>query len=129
MNNVMSFESGTIFLESGTLTPASLVLRCDSFMSGWEVVDNCPSEIETQMADEGWTFFFLAGEMRATIFGLDAEKTLATGLRRLAGMTKALRCNSFEIAHVTHQVFLGVSRVSLSCHARHLQKGHLRSSE
>ena len=129
MNRVMSFEAGTIFLEAGALAPASLVLQCDSLMNGWRVVANSPAIVDRQMRDEGWTFFSLAEEMKATTFRLDRENALATGLRRLAEMTKALRCNSFEISHVTHKLFLGVSRVSVSCHARHLQQGHLLYSE
>ena len=129
MSSVVSVETGTIFLEAGAPVPVSLVMRCDSFMNGWGVVDSSPSAVDGQMRDEGWTYFFLAGEMKTTTFGLDPEKTLASGLSRLAEMTKALRCNSFEISSATHELFLGVSRVSLSCHARHLQKGHLLSSE
>lgn len=129
MNSIMSFESGIIFLKEGALTPASLVLRGDSFMNGWRVVDHCPSVVDRQMREAGWTFFFLAGKMKATTFRFNREKALAAGLKRLAEMTKALRCNSFEISRVTHKLFLGISRVSISCHARHLQHGHLLFSE
>jgi hypothetical protein len=129
MNSVMSFETGTIFLKAGALAPASLFLRPDSLMNGWGVLANSHAVVDRQMRDEGWTFFFLAGEMKATTFRFDREKALATGLRRLAEMTKALRCNSYEISRVTHKLFLGVSRVSVSCHARHLQQGHLFYSE
>ena len=125
----VSLETGTIFLEAGAPAPISLILRCDSFMNGWEVVDNSRSVVDGQMRDEGWTYFFLAGEMTTTNFGFAREKTLATGLRRLAEMTKALRCNSFEISSVTYKLLFGLSRVSLSCHARHLQQGQLFSSE
>jgi hypothetical protein len=59
------------------------------------------------MKDEGCTFFFLAEEMKATTLRIDREKAFATGLRRLAERTKALRCNSFEISRVTNELFLG----------------------
>jgi hypothetical protein len=129
MKSIMPFESGTIFLIAGALAPASLILRCDSLMNGWDVVEDSKSVVDKQMRDAGWTFFFLAGEMKATTFRFDRERALAAGLKRLAEMTKALRCNSFEISRVTHKLFLGVSRVRVSCHARHLQQGHLFSSE
>ena len=109
----------------GSKAPASLALRCDSFMTGWEVMEKSRTDVEQQMKEEGWTFFFVAGEMEATSFRFDAEKALATGLKRLGEMTKALHCNSFEISHVTHQIFLGISRVCVACHARNLQQGFL----
>ena len=129
MNSATSFESGIIFLKEGASAPASLVLRSDSFINGWRVVDHCPSVVDRQMRDTGWTFFVVAGEMRATTFRFDRGKALAAGLRRLAEMTKALRCNGFEISRVTHKAILGVSRVSVSCHARHLQQGSLLTGE
>jgi hypothetical protein len=129
MSNVMSFETGTIFLASGTSSPASLVLRGDSVMSGWGVIENSRSTVDKEMNDAGWNLFFLAGEISATVFGFDDQKLLAAGLRRLARTVKALKCNSFEIAHVVRSAFLGVSRVSLSGHARHLQKGTLLFGE
>ena len=129
MNSTLSFETGTLFLKAGASAPSSLVLRGDPFISGWEIIDNSRSVVDGQIQDAAWTYFFLAGEMKSTTLGFDPKKTLVAGLRRLADMTKVLRCNSFEISGVTHKRFLGLSRVSLSCHARHLQKGHLLYSE
>jgi len=121
MNSALSFETGTTFLQAGTPMPGSLVLRYGSFMDGWGVVDNPQSMAGKEMKDAGWHFSFLAGEMKATAFGFDGAKALASGLKRLAEMAKTIRCNSFEISHVTHMLVLGISKVSVSAHARNLR--------
>jgi hypothetical protein len=42
---------------------------------------------------------------------------------RLASVVKAQRCNMFEITDIKHRMLAGLSRVNISGHARHLQKG------
>lgn len=43
----------------------------------------------------------------------------------LSGQVKVERCNAFEITQIKSVRFRGISRVSISAHARHLQKGSL----
>jgi hypothetical protein len=129
MSNVMSFETGSILLASGSPMPPSLVLQADSFLNGWGVVENSGARVEQQMLDAGWTFFFMAGELRATAFGFDDTRTLSRALSRLAALVRTLGCNSFEVAQISQRSFFGGSQVSVSGHARHLQEGHLMFSE
>jgi hypothetical protein len=125
MSQVMSFETGSILLADGAAAPESLHLRSDSLLGGWGLIANARSTVDKDMTDAGWTLFFVAGGIKATVFGFDEQKTVPAALKRLAGMVKDLKCNSFEIAQVTHSLFMGISRVTLSGHARHLQKGSL----
>jgi len=129
MSNVMSFETGSIFLATGSPMPSSLVLRPDSFLSGWGVVENSASRIEKRMLEAGWTLFFLAGELNATAFGFDEAKTLDRALNRLAALVRALGCNSFDVGQVSQRTLFGGSRVRVSGHARHLQRGQLMFGE
>jgi hypothetical protein len=122
-SNIMPFEEGLRFLATGASCPTSLVLRTESPLIGWEVIENSRDGFEQQLGDAGWKFFFVAGAIKATAHGFSEKKTLAEGMRRLAVTARGLKCNSFEVDRVTHGVCLGVSRVTISGHARHLQKG------
>jgi len=86
-------------------------------------VSASPSTFEQQIQEAGWTFFFMAGEIKATVFGFDRQKTLRTALQRLIAKVRTQHCNSIEITQVMGHSFLKVPYVSVFAHPRHLQKG------
>src|SRR6516225_345091 len=93
---------------------------------GSEVKDN-PSAFEKTVEEAGWTFFFMAGEIKTTVFGFDKQKALRAALKRLITDVKSRDCNSIEITRVVGKSSLRIPYVTLSAHARHLQKGRLFS--
>ena len=78
---------------------------------------------EKTMQEEGWSLFFMAGEITATVFGFDRPKALRAALKRLIGDVKSQRCNSIEITGVVDKSFLRMPYVKVSAHPRHLQRG------
>ena len=82
-----------------------------------------PRDLEKALAANGWTFFYLAGEIRVTAFGFSPENRLATALDRLAGMAVQHHCNCLQIDRVAPRSFLGVPYLSVSAHTRQVQKG------
>jgi hypothetical protein len=129
MNQFKSFETGSILLADGAPAPSSLHLSGDALLGGWGLIANARSTVDKDMTDAGWTLFFVAGGIKVTVFGFDERKTVPAALKRLARIVRDLKCNSFEIAQVTHSLFMGISSVTLSGHARHLQKGSLLFGE
>jgi hypothetical protein len=69
----------------------------------------------------------MAGEIKTTVFGFDRQHALCAALQRLIAVVKSQHCNGIEITRVTEKSFLKVPYVSVSAHARHLQKGQLFS--
>ena len=65
----------------------------------------------------------MAGEIKATVFGFDREKALRAAFKRLIADVKSQHCNGIEITRVIDRSFCRVPYVSVSAHARHLQKG------
>src|ERR1017187_1482652 len=120
---------GSILIEEGTHLPDSLLLRSESNSNGWAAVKNARSAFEKDIQEAGWTFFFMAGEIRTTVFGFDKQKTLCTALNRLIANVKSQHCNSIEITQVANKSFLKVPYVSVSAHPRHLQKGLVFSGQ
>lgn len=117
-----AIAAGSILIQEGTHLPSSQPLQRESHSSGW-VVKYARSAFEKEVLEAGWTFFFIAGEIKATVFGFDRQKTLRAALKRLITNVKSQNCNSIEITQVTVKSFLKVPYVSVTAHPRHLQKG------
>jgi hypothetical protein len=121
--------AGSILIQEGTHLPDSVTLGSESYSSGWAAVQNVRSELDRDIKKSGWTFFFMAGEIKSTVFGFDRQKSLGTVLKRLIASVKVTKCNSFEITQVTSKTFLRVPYVSITAHRRHLQKGLVFSGQ
>jgi hypothetical protein len=124
-----AIAAGSIWIEAGTHLPSSLLLQSEPDSNGWAALNGGRSAFEKEIQDAGWTFFFMAGEIRSTVFGFDKQKTLRTALERLIANVKSHNCNSIEITRVTGKSFLKVPYVSVSAHPRHLQKGVVFSGQ
>ena len=118
-----STGAGSIHVERSASLPAFLEFGGDPFLTGWSVLRNLHGTFEAETVRAGWIFFFLAGSIEKTSFGIDQQKTLAVVMQRLANRVKADKHNSFEIIHVQCSRFLGLFRVTVAAHARHFQEG------
>ena len=122
-----TITAGSILVEEGTHLPKSLLLQSESSSNGWAAVKDVRATFEKAIQQAGWTFFFMAGEIKTTVFGFDRQKAMRAALKRLIAEVKSQHCNSIEITRVVGKSFLSVPYVSVSAHARHLQKGRLFS--
>jgi hypothetical protein len=119
--------AGNILVQEGTNLPRSLLVETDANSNGWAKVKDNPPTFEKTVEEAGWTFFFMAGEIKTTVFGFDKQKALRAALKRLITDVKSRDCNSIEITRVVGKSSLRIPYVTLSAHARHLQKGRLFS--
>lgn len=118
-----TITAGSILVEEGIRLPQSLRDRSESNSNGWAAVTGTRSTFEKAIQEAGWTFFFMAGEIKTTVFGFDRQKALHVALKRLIVDVKSQHCNGIEITQIMNQSFCRVPYVSVSAHARHLQKG------
>jgi hypothetical protein len=116
-------EAGSIFIDGDARLPNSDLLQREPHASGWSQVTSVRSTFGKEIPGAGWTFFFMAGEIKTTVFGFDRAKALATALSRLIASVKDQKCNCIEITEITDKSFLKLPYVSVSAHGRHLQKG------
>lgn len=128
MTTTDEIAAGSILVEGGTHLPDSLLLQGQPDSNGWAPLNGGRSAFEKEVRQTGWTFFFMAGEIEATVFGFDKQKTLRAALKRLIANVKSQHCNSIEITHAASKSFLKVPYLRVSAHARHLQKGMVFSS-
>lgn len=118
-----TIAAGSILVAGGTHLPSSIVLQNETDSNGWAAIEDLRPKFEKTVQEAGWTFFFMAGEIKAVAFGFDREKALRSALKRLIADVKSQDCNSIEITRVIGRTFLKVPYVSVFGHPRHLQKG------
>ena len=116
---------GTILIQKGTLLPPAFRPGSESYPNDWVPVKSSldPYDLEKEFAALGWTFYYMAGKVKATVYGFDRQQALDKALARLIAGAMRQKCNCLEIDEVATRAFLGLSGVSVSAHTRHIQKG------
>ena len=122
-------KPGTILIKEGTPLPEWLQFESEHYSSGWRSVTNLDAHgLDRKIGEAGWTFFFMAGEVKATVIGSDSERTRLRAAKNLIVNLQADRSNQsntfncLEIAHVAVKRFLGTPYVTVSAHPRHIQE-------
>jgi hypothetical protein len=120
-------SAGTILIENGTAVPRFFLMGTESHPNAWKAATNTLSfrNFEKELANAGWTFFYLAGEIRSIAFGFDKQKMADAALRRLMAKVSLDNGNCLEIDAITNHSFLGVPYMSVSGHARRIQQGSI----
>jgi hypothetical protein len=123
-----AIEAGRIFIREGTALPKTLPLESEPYMSGWRSVESLNGYgLGRKIHDAGWTFFCLAYETKATVFGMDAGKMVHRAIERILASceAEAEKFNSLEIVRVAwwnSKRFLGIRHVTVSAQSRHIQE-------
>ncbi len=121
-----TIKPGTILIKEGTLLPEAVPFESEPCVPGWRLVkdlDGCG--LDRKIRDAGWTFFCLAGQLGATVFGIDEQKTLSRAVGQILANLESAEFNSLEIMRVTSEAskrFLGVHYVTVSAQSRHIQE-------
>src|SRR6266446_1215722 len=114
----------TIFIKEGTPLPANLPIESEAFLPGWRVVKNLDrSTLARNIEGANWNFFYLAGEMRATVFGREGLGALRRAVKCVLAKQEGQKFNSLEITKAVSKWFLGIPFMSVTAHSRHIQQG------
>jgi hypothetical protein len=112
-----------MLIKEGTLLPEALRFETEPCAPGWRLVKNLDGYgLDQKIHQAGWTFFCLAGEIEATVFGFDGQKTVRRALKRILANLKSEKFNSLEMTRVPTKRFLGVPYASVSARPRHIQE-------
>lgn len=114
--------AGDILIEAGAYLPHFRRTPGESSLPGWSAVQGGLAPFEKEIEQAGWTLFFMAGEITASVFGFNRQKTALEALKRLGTMVKSQNCNCIEITDVTRKSFLALPYIRVRAHARHLQQ-------
>ena len=99
-------KAGTVLFKEGTLLPDGLTFESEPFSPGWRSVTGLDGyAMDRKTHDAGWTFFFLAGESRATVFGREGQETIRRAIKKILAGLKSGKFNSLEITRVVFKAF------------------------
>jgi hypothetical protein len=119
-------EAGRIFIREGTPLPDTLQFESEPYTPGWRSVQSVDGYgLGRKIHDAGWTFFCLAYETKATVFGIDGEKMVRRAIERIMANRELEKFNSLEIVRVASLAskrFLGIRHVTVSAQSRHIQE-------
>ena len=118
-----TIKTGTILIKDGTFLPDALQFESEPCATGWRLVKNLDGYgLGRKVHEAGWTFFCLAGEIKATIFGFDVQRTVPRAVKRILANLKPEEFNSLEITRVAPKRFLGVPYATVYARSRHVQE-------
>ena len=118
-----TIEIGTLLVKACTTLPEGLLLEKNPYLKGWDLVKNLGSAgLDRKLCEVDWTFFYMAGEVKAMAFGSDLEKTSRVAVKKVIASMKSDGFNCLEISRVAVKSFLGLPYVTVAGHARHIQE-------
>ena len=116
-------KMGSILIEEGTLLPESLRFESEPYSNGWRFVKNLDGYgLDRKIRDAGWNFFYMAGELKVSVFGHVGEGTGRRAIKEILGKLKLDKFNCLEITQVAGKRFLGLPYVNVSARWRHIQE-------
>jgi hypothetical protein len=114
-------KSGTVLVKEGIVLPESLRIESEPYSKGWRLVrDLDGGSLDRKTSEAGWTLFFMAGEVHATVLGSDSEGSAGRAVRKLTMKMNGFNC--LEISQLAGSRTFGLPSVTASGHARHIQQ-------
>jgi hypothetical protein len=116
-------QVGTILIEDRPLITRILDLGSESYSGNWSVVKAIDGlTLDRKIHASGWNFFFMAEEVKATVFGSLAAKSIQKALKRICLKVSKQDFNCLEVTKMVENRFLGVPYITVCAHARHIQQ-------
>jgi hypothetical protein len=116
-------KNDTIFIRENTALPAESSIQSETFVPGWRVVTNFDrSTLAASIEAAKWYFFYLAGEMKATVFGTNTPATVRRAVRVILSKQTKREFNSLEVTKVLPTRFWGIPFLSVTANSRHIQE-------
>ena len=117
---------GTILIEQGTPMPHAMNVGTEPYDLGWSAVINLTrSELGRRLEGSGWTFFYMAGEVKTTGFGFEEQARIHRAIAKTVKAVQRETNNCIEITQITRKSLGGVPRLEARVHGRHIQRGPL----
>ena len=122
-------QVGTILIEDRPLVTRILDLESEPYSGNWSVVNAIDGfALDRKIHAAGWNFFFMAEEVKATVFGSLAAKSIEKALKRIFLKVRKQDFNCLEVTKMVENRFLGVPYITVCTHPRHIQLGCLLDS-
>ncbi len=119
-------QVGTILIADRPLILRALDLESEAYSGTWGVLQSLTSSsLDRKIRGSGWNCFFMAGEVKATVFGGLAAKSVRRALKQILAKVRKPEFNCLEVTRISEDRFLGVPYITVCAHSRHIQQGSL----
>ena len=119
-----SVRVGALFMQTGTLIPQSLGVETEACSPSWELITNLNGDsFDRKVRNAGWSFFFLASNIRVITWGHWTDKLVGKAVRRVLAKARPAQFNCLEVTELSARRFYGIPYVHISAHSRHIQEG------
>jgi len=116
--------AGKLLIREDAILPGGLIIETETLIPDWRAVKDCDGyRLGRKIEAANWNFFFLAGEVTATVFGRVGPSTLRRALASILAKPAARNFNSLEITGNRPRWFLGIPFVTVTANFRHIQQG------
>jgi hypothetical protein len=121
--NATLLSTGTVLVHESLILPESLLIDSSAYSKNWRVVTTGQKALGSRIEAVGWNFFFTVGKLEGSAFGALTPMNLGRAVRRILRQVQDLHFNAVEIGKIqTHSALGFVRYISISAHARHIQK-------
>jgi hypothetical protein len=118
-----TIHQDAVLIRDNAILPGSVRLESELYLEGWRLVKNFDGNgLARALQPTGWTFFWLAGEIKATGFGFDEESMVRRAIKRIVASPRSKDFNSLEITRIALKHSLGLPCVIVGAQLRHIQE-------
>jgi hypothetical protein len=118
-----TLKMGSILIKDGTSLPDAPRFETEPCATGWRLVKNLDGYgLGQKVHEAGWTFFFIAGGTKATMFGFDRQRNVRRAVKRILTNLKSEKFNGLEIMRVAAKRFMGLPYATVYAQSRHVQE-------
>jgi hypothetical protein len=116
--------AGSLFIREDAILPGGLIIETETFLPGWRALRDCDGyRLGRKIEQAKWNFFFLAGDVKAVVFGRRGPSSLRRALHIILAKPAARKFNSLEIRETCSRRFLGIPFLIVTANFRHIQQG------
>lgn len=113
--------AGTLLMRDGTFLPKTLLIQSAPYCEAWRELKGIDTyTLDREARSSGWNLFFVAGELRTSVFG-ESKASVRRGTERLANRVSSSHFNCVQIGRILRRRFLGIPYLSFSAYAFHIQ--------
>src|ERR1700722_2351188 len=123
-------KDGIIFIRDGTILPPMLSVTTEAFVPNWRLVTSHDrSALARSIEGCDWYFFYLAGDIQATVLGGNTRRVLRKAVKAILTKRADDKLNSLEITAIVSRRFLGIPFTTFTAHSRQIQQSIALISE
>jgi hypothetical protein len=116
-------QIGTILIRENPAAAQAIGFQSQPYSATWGLVKALDGlALDHKIHAAGWSFFFMAAEVKVAFCGGVGTKNMQNAMKRMLEKLKPMNFNCLEVTGIVAKRFLGVPYTVVSAHSRHIQQ-------